>query len=63
MSKKNLDLDHDARNVIQNIHCEKRLTIFPSPAGMSQTKLSLAGRVWLVTSWLDGKIVELFFTV
>ncbi len=26
------------------IHCQKRLAIFPSPpAGMSQTKLSLAG--------------------
>jgi hypothetical protein len=25
------------------LHCKKRLTIFPSPAGMSLTKLSLAG--------------------
>jgi hypothetical protein len=25
-----------------SIHCKKRLAIFPSPAGMSQTKLSLA---------------------
>jgi hypothetical protein len=24
---------------------KKRLTIFPSPAGMSQTKLSLAGKI------------------
>ncbi len=26
------------------LHCKKRLTIFLSPAGMSPTKLSLAGR-------------------
>jgi hypothetical protein len=26
-----------------NVHCKKRLTIFPSPAGMSLTKLSLDG--------------------
>jgi hypothetical protein len=25
------------------VHCKKRLAIFPSPAGMSLTKLSLAG--------------------
>ncbi len=25
------------------IHCKKRLAIFPSPTGMSRTKLSLAG--------------------
>jgi hypothetical protein len=24
-------------------HCKKSLAVFPSPAGMSQTKLSLAG--------------------
>jgi hypothetical protein len=24
------------------VHCKKRLTVFPSPAGMSLTKLSLA---------------------
>jgi hypothetical protein len=27
----------------QPIHCKKRLAIFPSPGGMSLTKLSLAG--------------------
>ncbi len=41
------------------VHCKKRLTVFPSPAVMSLTKLSLdvkkfnysrPGRVWLVTS-------------
>ncbi len=25
------------------VHCKKRLAIFPPPAGMSLTKLSLAG--------------------
>ncbi len=28
---------------VQCIHCKKRVTIFPSPDGMSLTKLSLAG--------------------
>ncbi len=28
------------------LHCNKRLAIFPSLAGMSHTKLSLAWRVW-----------------
>ncbi len=27
----------------ERVHCKKRLTIFPSPAGMSLTKLSQAG--------------------
>jgi hypothetical protein len=27
----------------KQVHCKKRQLIFPSPAGMSQTKLSLAG--------------------
>jgi hypothetical protein len=26
------------------VHCKKSLSIFPSPAGMSLTKLSLAGK-------------------
>jgi hypothetical protein len=29
---------------IKKIHCKKRLTIFPSPALMSLTKLSLDGK-------------------
>jgi hypothetical protein len=32
-----------------SIHCKKSLTIFPSPAGMSLTKLSLAGNNFIVT--------------
>jgi hypothetical protein len=27
----------------QTVHCKKRLSFFPPPAGMSFTKLSLAG--------------------
>ncbi len=30
------------------LHCQKRLSIFPSPAGMSLTKLSLAGKNLIV---------------
>jgi hypothetical protein len=28
---------------LKKVHCKKRFAIFPSPAGMSLTKLSLAG--------------------
>ncbi len=52
-------------------HCKKELAIFPSPAGMSLTKLSLAGkklnysrpgRVWSVTSRLEtGKRLNLLY--
>ncbi len=55
------------------LHCKKELAIFPSPAGMSLTKLSLAGkklnysrpgRVWSVTSRLGtGKRLTLFYSV
>ncbi len=55
------------------VHCKKELAIFPSPAGMSPTKLSLAGkklnysrpgRVWSVTSRLrTGKRLTLFYSV
>ncbi len=61
-----------ARNRV-GIHCKKELAIFPSPAGMSLTKLSLAGkklnysrpgRVWSVTSRLGtGKRLTLFYSV
>ncbi len=53
-------------------HCKKELAIFPSPAGMSLTKLSLGGkklnfsrpgRVWSVTSRLGtGKRPTLFYS-
>ncbi len=29
--------------VCKDVHCKKRLAIFSSPAGMSLTKISLAG--------------------
>ncbi len=55
------------------IHCKKELAIFPSPAGMSLTKLSLVGkklnysrpgRVCSVTSRLGtGKRPTLFYSV
>jgi hypothetical protein len=47
----------------EKIHCKKRFAIFPSPAGMSLTKLSHArnnltisrpGRVWLTLFYTRG---------
>ncbi len=32
-----------------NLHCKKRLAVFPSPAGMSLTKLSLAGNLQIIS--------------
>ncbi len=51
-----------------SLHCKKRLAIFPSPAGMSLTKLSLAGnKLYPAKESLvsdvpagDGKIDNLF---
>jgi hypothetical protein len=58
------------------VHCKKGLAIFPSPAGMPLTKLSLAmggtnliilgqGEFGMVSGLLagEGKIANLFFTV
>jgi hypothetical protein len=36
------------------VHCKKRLAIFPSPIGMSQTKLSLTGNNLLTKLSLAG---------
>jgi hypothetical protein len=57
---------------ILGMHCKKRFAIFPSPAGMSLTKLSLAGNNLIYPvqgefglwhpSW-QGKIVNLFYSV
>jgi hypothetical protein len=33
-----------------NLHCQKRFMIFPPPAGMSLTKLSLAGNNLIIPS-------------
>ncbi len=40
--------------------CEKRLAIFPSPAGMSLTKLSLAGNYLPVFKVFRNNILPLF---
>ncbi len=58
---------------LKSVHCKKDLTIFPSPGGMSLTKLSLAGknlknsrpgRVWSVTHRLGtGKSTTFFYSV
>jgi hypothetical protein len=37
-----LDEEEDEKKLEAKSHCKKRLAIFPSPAGMSLTKLSLA---------------------
>ncbi len=60
----------------QYIHCKKRFTSFPSPAGMSLTKLPLGRNNSVMTSLFppreslvvtnpagDGKLAILFFTV
>jgi hypothetical protein len=30
-------------NILKQLHCKKRLAVFPTPAGISLTKLSLDG--------------------
>ncbi len=35
------------------LHCKKRLSIFPTPAGMSLTKLSLDGKNLLILGQVD----------
>jgi hypothetical protein len=59
--------------MVEKLHCKKRLAVFLSPAGMSLTKLSVAGkyfnysrpgRVWSVTSCLGtGKPLTFFYSV
>jgi hypothetical protein len=43
------------------LHCKKRSAVFPSPAGMSLTKVSLAGNNDVPAG--DGKIGKPFITV
>jgi hypothetical protein len=46
------------------LHCKKRLSFFPSPAGMSLATLFLAGNNLLVTSRLGtGKTMTFFHSV
>jgi hypothetical protein len=71
MDEEDQELDRDT--IGKQVHCKKGLAIFPSPAGMSLTKLSLGGkklnysrpgRVWSVTSRLGmGKRLTLFYSV
>jgi hypothetical protein len=53
--------------VLKKVHCKKRLAIFPPPAGMSTTKLSLVWNKFPARGSLvsdiptgDGKIANLF---
>ncbi len=45
------------------LHCKKRLLIFLSPAGMSLTKLFLAGSLVSDIPPGDGKTANLFYSV
>ncbi len=62
------------RRSFRILHCKKRLAVFPSPAGMSLTKLSLGGNNLIIPGqWEfgtvsdipaeDGKIANLFYSV
>jgi hypothetical protein len=42
--KKTLAKKHMEKERQKEAHCKKELAIFPSPAGMSLTKLSLGGK-------------------
>ncbi len=45
------------------LHCKKRLAVFPFPAGMSPTKLSLAGRLVGDIPAGNEKTAKLFYSV
>jgi hypothetical protein len=50
---KNLQRDDEPLstiNIYRTVHCKKRLTVFPSPAGMLHTKLSLARNNLIIPS-------------
>jgi hypothetical protein len=38
---------------IQYLHCKKRLAAFPSPAGMSLTKLFLGGNNFIIPAHIE----------
>ncbi len=57
---------------VHSLHCKKRLAVFPSPAGMSLTKLSLAGNNLIIPTqgefgkWHPGwgrKTANIFYSV
>jgi hypothetical protein len=67
---------HGAVDFLKVLHCKKRFVIFPSPAGMSLTKLSLGGNNDVIYKLFPpreslvsdippgvGKIVNLFYSV
>jgi hypothetical protein len=45
------------------VHCKKRLSIFPSPDGMSLTKLSLAGREKSTSFFNSGNITYMILAL
>jgi hypothetical protein len=59
-------------NILKTLHCKKRLAVFPSLAGMSLTKLSLAGTNLIIPGQGefgisdipagDGKTCNLFYS-
>ncbi len=70
-AKFGINRDETGYSACYTIHCKKRFAIFPSPAGMSLTKLSLGrntvfpSRESLVSDIPagDGKIMKLFYSV
>ncbi len=65
----------DTYTAVQSIHCKKRLTIFPSPAGMSQTNAPWRGIIYVIAVYSareslvsdipagDEKIANFFYSV
>ncbi len=53
---------HEANRAVEYVHCKKRLAAFPSPVGMSLTKLFLVVKLNYPTQGEFGK-TDNFFTV
>ncbi len=75
-SKNSIGSHSDLFSKIEDMRCKKRLSIFPSSAGMPLTKVSLAGNNHGITKSFpareslvsdipagDGKISELFYSI
>jgi hypothetical protein len=52
--KRNAALKENPRGR-NSLHCKKSLSIFPAPAGMSLTKLSLAGKKLIISGMEFGQ--------
>ncbi len=52
-----------ASSYIISLHCKKRFAVFPSPAGMSLEKLSLADNYLTIPHQGDGKTAIFFYSV